>query len=445
MMARAQPPAQADRDLDRATRILADRCGLRFHQGNRELLDEGLRRAAHAEGDTTARLLERLERDPSGVLLQAVVRHFTIGETYFFRHPEHFDALREQILPELMRHRRTTRMLRAWSAGCASGEEAWSLAMVLASQVEAGFTFTVLGTDINRAALEAARTGVYGAWSRRGSMPGLPRHLVEEPDGAARVSSELRERVRFEYLNLHDPVYPSLSSGTQGLDLIFCRNVLVYFQPEAARAVLERFHLCLVEGGYLVTSAFDAELAPAGFETVRVGQVMVLRKRHNAAEPVAPRRAWPRTPMPAKDATGTAPKVPSPEALAQLRQAKLAADEGDLVRATVLIRDTLARERTPEGLHLLAMVLGERGERGEALRMLRATVEESPDYILGRLSLGLSDDEEPGARAGHLRRVLELLGSRREVELLDGLDEPLAVSLVRRMAMAALRRVEVET
>jgi hypothetical protein len=122
----------------------------------------------------------------------------------------------------------------------------------------------------------------------------------------------------------------------------------------------------------------------------------------------------------------------------------MAADEGDLVRATALIRDTLARERTPEGLHLLAMVLGERGERGEALRLLRATVAESPDYILGRLSLGLADDEEPGARAGHLRRVLELLGSRREMELLDGLDEPVAVSLVRKMAMTALTRVEVK-
>jgi chemotaxis protein methyltransferase CheR len=425
----------AHAELDRAARLLGSRCGLRFHEGNRELLEEGLKRAAHAEGDTPGRLLDRLEGQGSEALLQAVLRHVTIGETYFFRHPEHFDALREHLLPELLRARRNTRVLRAWSAGCASGEEAWSLAIALSNGAGAGYTLTILGTDINRKALELARAGVYGAWSRRGSMPALFGQLTEDADGTTRVSPALRDLVRFDYLNLHDPIYPSLLTGTQGLDLIFCRNVLVYFQPEAARAVLARFLLCLVEGGYLVLSAFDAELAPDGFEAVHLGNVTVLRKRRDAVPPARVRLP---TPVPER---GAPPRQLSAEGLALLRQAKAAADEGDLEQATLLARRALARERTPEALHLLALVLSERGDRTEARGLLREAVQIAPHYVLGHLSLGLADEESGSARSGHLRRVLELVESRRDEEPLGGLDA-LPVSWVRKMAAAALRRIE---
>jgi chemotaxis protein methyltransferase CheR len=432
-----------ERDLERATQILGSRCGLRFHLGNRDLLEHGLRRAARAEAETPARLLDRLEGERSEALLQEVLRQVTIGETYLFRHPEHFDALREELIPELVRARRDTRVLRAWSAGCASGEEAWSLAMVLAGGAAPGFAVTVLGTDINRTALDTARSGVYGTWSCRGPLPAASRHLVALGDGGVRISDSLRELVRFQYLNLHDPIYPSLLTGTRGVDLIFCRNVLVYFHPEAARAVLERFLLCLVDGGYLVLSAFDAELAPDGFETVRLQHASVLRKRTGSAPRPAPlARVQLRTVARPSEAT-TVPSAPTPDGLARLHLAKTAADEGDLERATTLARDALDRERTPEGLHLLAMVLGERGERSEALRLLRAAAAEGPDFVLARLGLGLFDEEDPNVRVGHLRRVLEMVAASRDTELLDGLD-PLPVSWVRKMATAALRRVQEE-
>jgi chemotaxis protein methyltransferase CheR len=436
--------APTERDLERASQILGTRCGLRFHPGNRDLLEEGLRRAASAEAETPTRLLDRLERERSEPLLQEVLRQVTIGETYLFRHPEHFDALRDELLPELMRARRNTRVLRAWSAGCASGEEAWSLAMVLASGAESGFTTSVLGTDINRKALDTARTGIYGSWSRRGSAPASSRYLVAEGDGSVRIASPLRELVRFQYLNLHDPIYPSLWTGTNGLDLIFCRNVLVYFQPEAARAVLQRFLHCLVDGGYLIVTAFDDELAPDGFETLRLQHACVLRKRAGSPSLSPPLARLRLRSVPRASVKTPAAPTRSGDGLAQLRLAKTAADEGDLERAMTLARDANARERTPEGLHLLAMVLGERGERAEALQLLRATAAEAPDYVVGRLSLGLFDEETPAVRAQHLRRVLELVASRREAEMLDGID-PLPVSWVRKMAAAALRRIEEKT
>src|SRR5205085_10768300 len=134
--------------------------------------------------------------------------------------------------------------------------------------LEPAWPVRVLGTDINRAALDEARAGRYGAWSLRGPSEMTSGWVEPRPDGGANVTPRLRERVRFEYLNLCDACYPSLVTGTQGVDVVFCRNVLIYLSPEAAAAVLERLRLCLVEGGHLVVSALDVGGAVPGMEPV---------------------------------------------------------------------------------------------------------------------------------------------------------------------------------
>ncbi len=426
-----------DQQFARAGAIIGVRCGLRFHEGNREILEEGLMRAAGAEGNTIDRLIERLENASTDALLQAVVRQVTIGETYFFRHPEHFDALRERMLPDLLRGREQ-RSLRAWSAGCATGEECYSLAMALAASAGPAFEVSVLGTDINKAALDTARAGRYGRWSQRSPMPFLPGHTVHEADGAVRVSDVLRRRTRFEYLNLRDPIYPSLYTGTQGLDLIFCRNVLVYFLPEVAQAVLERFRTCLVEGGWLVVSAFDAQLAPPGLEAVTANGTPVLRK--TTVRPQAVARITPTRTTPSVRLMVTPPAGMSSDTLVAVASAKRAADAGDLDRALTLARQAVALERAPEALHLLALVLGERGENDEKLKLLAEIVGRKPDYVLGHLGLGLAEKVERCERARHLELVIALLTPRRDEEILPGPD-PLPVSWVRKMAHAGLKMV----
>jgi chemotaxis protein methyltransferase CheR len=426
-----------DREFARAGAIIGVKCGLRFHEGNREILEDGLKRAATAENNSVERLIERLEAASTDALLQSVVRHVTIGETYFFRHPEHFDALRERMLPELLRGREQ-RTLRAWSAGCATGEECYSIAMALSASAGPAFEVNVLGTDINKAALETARTGRYGRWSQRGPMPFLPGHTQHEADGSVRVSDVLRRRVRFEYLNLRDPIYPSLYTGTQGLDLIFCRNVLVYFLPEIAELVMQRFSACLVEGGWLVVSAFDAQLALPGMEAISSNGTTVLRKTtRRAAVATTPRTSTPNTP--ARKVTVPVPTVSS-DTLVLVASAKRAADAGDLDRALVLARKAVAIERAPEALHLLALVLGELGEHDEKLSLLAEIVVRKPDYVLGHLGLGLAEKIDPSERARHLERVIALLMRRRDEEILPGPD-PLPVSWVRKMAHAGLKMV----
>ena len=166
---------------------LAELIGHRLAAENRRLFEDGLHKIALAmglsEGEVAARALSG-----DRVALREVISTITVGETYFFRHPEHFDILREVILPDVTRARREAGVIRAWSAGCASGEEAYSLAIALRSAVAPHFAVSVLGTDINKSALETARQASYGRWSLRSSMQCLPGYVHHGPDGTVTVA-----------------------------------------------------------------------------------------------------------------------------------------------------------------------------------------------------------------------------------------------------------------
>jgi len=418
-------------ELDRASAWVGAHSGLRFGEHNRAMLEDGLLRAAAAEGQTAAQLLERLERMPTEELFQRVLRHVTVGETYLFRHPEHFQLLREQILPTLLVDGR--REVRAWSAGCATGEEAWSLAAALVAGCRDGGV-SVLGTDLNRDALETARRGLYGSWSVRAGLADSQGLLRALPDGGVEVAPSLRPHVRFAQLNLNDPVYPSASTGTEGLDLILCRNVLVYFLDEAAQKVLARMRDCLRPGGWIVVGALDLDLAPAGLERVSVAGVTLLRRSVEPAQRVA--RPTPSRPVAA------VPSGSGGRARQLLEEARAAADRGALDEAVQLARRSVDEERTPAALHLLGLLVGEQGEEEERLALLREVVARAPDDVLAHLALGMSEAAgSPERRAKHLKQALQLIARRLDGERVTG-PEPVSVSWVRGVATAALRRLE---
>nr|WP_211194646.1 protein-glutamate O-methyltransferase CheR [Pyxidicoccus fallax] len=199
----------------------------------------------------------RLAEDSAA--LDDLLTELTIGETYFFRTPEHFEHLRRVVLPELNERRGPTHTLRLWSAACASGEEPYSLAVLLRDE---GWShrMSVYATDVSRGALARARQANYGEWSLRGPWEGRMRaHL--RPEGRRYVlAPEIRELVRFGYLNLALDTWPSADSGIWKLDVIFCRNVLIYFNPATIEGVARRLHDALAEGGYLFTGPSDPPL-----------------------------------------------------------------------------------------------------------------------------------------------------------------------------------------
>ncbi|TAN58870.1 MAG: chemotaxis protein CheR, partial [Rhodospirillales bacterium] len=175
------------------------------------------------------------------------------GETYFFRDQGQIDLLRLRLLPELIRRRQDTKQLSLWSAGCASGEEAYSLAMLVDMLLPErdGWDIKILGNDIDQTALAKARRGLYGQWSFRMVPPALHQRYFQQRGDRWVLDERIRRMVSFRALDLIEGPYPG--GDLRDMDLILCRNVFIYFNPGAVKGVADKLSATLSEGGYLLT------------------------------------------------------------------------------------------------------------------------------------------------------------------------------------------------
>jgi chemotaxis protein methyltransferase CheR len=239
------------KDLELFQRAVEKRLGLCFDENRGTYLAEVLARRVSARGLSTgaylAALLSELEASDE---LAALARELTVGETYFFRHTDQFTALREQVLPERFSARAASRQLRLLSAGCASGEEAYSLAIVAREHEKSlGFELFVHGVDLNPEALAKAELGVYSPWSLRETPDSVKRRWFSGEGREYRIRPELRQAVRFTQHNLILEAPELLAPGCY--DVIFCRNVLMYLSAAHAAAIVERLARALAAGGFL--------------------------------------------------------------------------------------------------------------------------------------------------------------------------------------------------
>lgn len=206
--------------------------------------------------DALLRLMETLPT--SDAIWQSLLKRVTVGETYFFRNLAQCNILRSDILPELIERRREMGFLHLniWSAGCSTGEEPYTIAIILReliSDIE-NWTITIRGTDINTNSLEIAQKGIYRANAFRRETPDYiqSRYFVEQSPTAYELKPEIRKMVRFSTLNLIVDDYPSFTSGTMHQDIIICRNVTIYFDDETTQTVINRFHEGLTDQGWLI-------------------------------------------------------------------------------------------------------------------------------------------------------------------------------------------------
>jgi len=269
--------------------LAADLLGADIGPGRAADLDRAVRAATRAAGDPLGpeALATRLRTAPPGdPVRRAFVEALTISETHFFRLQGQFDALAERVFPALLAGRATTTHLRLWSAGCSTGEEAWSLAILLERLLPTGWDASVLATDVDEAALERAERGIYGARSFRGVPDWVrARWFTAAGPGRWEVAPPLRRRVRFAVLNLVADDYPSSGNGTGAVDLLLCRNVLMYLTPGARAAVAVRLARSLAPGGWLAVA--PAEVSSADFPDLAVRQ-FPLAILHQRPEPAAP-------------------------------------------------------------------------------------------------------------------------------------------------------------
>ncbi len=184
--------------------------------------------------------------------LEKLVSLATTNVTEFFRHPDQFDVFEKVVLPEVVSDKQTRRLLRIWSAGCATGEEVYSIAMILVDKLEGsrGWDVKILGTDLSRDALSVAERGRYPIGALKNVPRGyLLRFFRRAPEGdLMQLTEEIRRVTLFRRLNLMEPRYPL----RRDVDVIFFRNVAIYFEPEIRRAVMFRISEHLRPGGFLV-------------------------------------------------------------------------------------------------------------------------------------------------------------------------------------------------
>ncbi len=253
------------RNYKRFRDLVQEKSGLYFPEEKRLSLSRRLVEAL--EQSSCANLdeyYELLRASPSNNCeWDRLVSALTVGETYFFRNKGHFDALANHILPEIIaRQQRSNRRIRIWSAGCATGEESYSVAILLRELIPdiSNWSILILGTDINRDALSKAREGVYGSWSFRDVRERIKRTYFRAADKQHAINDEIKRMVTFYYLNLIQDHYPSLSNNTHAMDVILCRNVTIYFTPEETDTVVGQFYKSLTGGGWLIPGASEPNM-----------------------------------------------------------------------------------------------------------------------------------------------------------------------------------------
>lgn len=446
--------------FDELAALLGERAGLSVEPARDERFVKLAQREMERAGFSEQRAwVEGLRR---GLLpLEPLLDQITVGETYFFRDLPHFEFVRREVLRPL---RERGRLIRAWSAGCSSGEEAYSLAILFEGE-GLGTSSTVLGTDISPAALARAREALYRPWSLRGAGAALAEPWLHREGDALRLAATIRARVTFRLLNLAEAEYPKAATGTEGLDLIFCRNVLIYLQPRVIAGVGERLFRSLSPGGWLIPGPSDPGLASlAPFEAHVTGAGVFYRRpeaaprrrspprlpaskpaEKPAAKPVptapapirvrAPQAPAPADPLAAArkafaaghwlEAAALAEKRPGDPDAAALRIRALA-NAGDLAAAASVATEAAGRHGlSAEIAFLRALVLEELGRDAEALAAIRSLLYLAPTLAVGHLlhgSLLLRRGDRAGARRAFQRatELCEALPPDEPAQLGDG-------------------------
>ena len=464
-------PALTDDEFAHYCALVQKVSGIALPPVRRSELEQAVHKAQLKAGLANARALyDHLTQVRGRPALTGLIEALTIGETHFFRNQPQFHALTHQVLPEIIARRRATRRLRVWSAGCSTGEEAYSLAILIDRLLPDAEQWQIhlLGTDLNRQSLDKARRGVYSAWSFREVPPDIQAsYFVQRPRGQEtdyEVVGRLRSRVQWDVLNLNDTVYPAVETNTHEMDLILFRNVLIYFSEATARQVVGRLYACLTDKGWLVVGHADTSLAV--FHEFKVhnfpGTVLYQKpaaaeaaQRHalaHAASPtsgrtrplrvVAPVRVPRRVtdPLKPRAAAPPAPAARVPDAQALYAAAKQHADQHALDAALTALDAALDQNPMLGAAHYLhGLILQERGQPAAALEALRRCVYAEPRFVLGHYALGslLASQGQAERARKSLDNVVQLLAGRPRDELVPEGD---SLTVGRLLELAALRQ-----
>jgi chemotaxis protein methyltransferase CheR len=441
--------------FDRVREILDRTAGLVFDDSRRDSLSYSLAERMRAVGAPTVEAyLDVLRAARGRDEMQALLNEVTIQETHFFRNPPQFRALRQHVLPQIVKAAAAgERRIRVWSAGCSTGEEPYSVAMLLRELLPLtdGWDISIVATDISTRALDAARAGRYGSRALSVADPAdVARWFLRDGDEYV-VRPEVRELVTFRHHNLVTAPPPG-----EALDLVLCRNVTIYFSRETTRTLMTRLHDSLRDGGYLFLGHSETLWQVSDrFRLVTLGDAFVYRREPPEAVPdrrtVLPDRrggadglpaggdrrtgeperrrstAWEvltkprslpftRPPRPAEPAPGSEPE-PAADPVEAIHAALRG---GGYARAAELAGELAEREPMRADAHYLrGLALANLGRDAEALVSLRKAVYVDPDAGFAHFLLAgaLARLGNPAAAARAYRAAAETLGRGNDDEL----------------------------
>ncbi|MBN2509720.1 MAG: protein-glutamate O-methyltransferase CheR [Spirochaetales bacterium] len=235
-----------DTDFENYRNLIYDSSGIHFSASNRTILESRLKeRLRKKELETPGAYFELIRRDSEE--LKVLLDSVTTNLTRFFRNTAHMQTFEYYVIPDLVSHKKagTDKTIRLWSAGCSTGEEPYTLAMLLTETLPPGFNFEIIASDLSLKSLMTAKEGYYPD-SRLNGIPDkyLSRYFDKTP-GGAQIKPEIKAKVRFDYHNL------KYESGLKSLDIVFCRNVIIYFDEVAQEAVINKFWTSMNNHSYL--------------------------------------------------------------------------------------------------------------------------------------------------------------------------------------------------
>jgi chemotaxis protein methyltransferase CheR len=370
--------------------------------------------------------------------MEALIEQVTIGETYFFRHREHFEALRDLVLPDLINRNEEKRNLRIWCAGCADGAEPYSLSILLRRQLAHllfGWKVSILATDINRQSLEAASEGRFEDWSLRSIPEDFKGTCFERKTKHWNIKPEYKVGISFQVHNLVESAFPPDFSEASEFDLIICRNVMIYFGPERMRKIVQAFHGCLAPGAWLLVGPTEPNMTC--FTTFRVVNAPGVTLYQRPAVPVADvaelvtytDRPLPPVPLPmvpaANDTEAPTLGPTAASATPTLADLRRRVDQGDWENAARCSQELIESDNLNALVHFhYALVLEQMGNYSGSEQSFRKAIYLDRQAVLAHYHLGLLLESRGDWRQAErcFNNTLTLLASRPGDEIVTDAD-----------------------
>lgn len=410
-------------------------------------------------------LSDELTKDETHLLAS----YLTISETYFWREPHVFEALTDHILPELIASKTEDKSIRIWCAGCSTGEEPYSLAIALHRAIPdiKDWKIKILATDINPSSLDKAITGVYTKWSFRNCPTWLQTGYFQNLGNEKfEILPRIRKMVTFTNLNLTDDVYPSFMNDTISMDIILCRNVLMYFSEAWVVKIADRLYSALNKNGWFVVASCElSSFTFSQFETVNFPNAILYRKSSKTLpskgdqvgdldkdlksnEPGFRIRSVTKVEgnpfmdpdFKAKESSGDIvaivepiiKKVDEEAAVSEasviidpIEKIRLLANKGELKEALALCNEGIDNDKLSIALYSLrASIFQELEMFSDAIASLKQAIYLDPDFIMGHFALGnlfLRQEKLKQAKM-HFNNVLALIKSLKNEDVIPESD-----------------------